>query len=107
VPDRGVEGEQALHDACPQSCEDAPAVAFQAELVLQGPDGGLDALAQPVREGPGSLLVLAGRADQGQAEVRAGEELLGFLAGQALVGDDGGAGLRAVRRLAFQGLAGR
>jgi hypothetical protein len=48
-----------------------------------------------------------GPADQGQAEVRAGEELLGFLAGQALVGDDGGAGLRAVRRLAFQGLAGR
>ena len=82
-------------------------MAFQAELVLQGPDDGLDALAQPVREGPGSLLVLAGLADQGQAEVRAGEELLGFLAGQALVGDDGGAGLRAVRRLAFQGLAGR
>ena len=35
---------------------------------------------------PGSLLVLAGRADQGQAQVVAGEELLGVLAGQALVG---------------------
>ena len=54
----------------------------------------------------GCLLVLAGRADQGQAQVRAGEELLGLLAGQALVRDDGGAGRRAVRGLAFQHLPG-
>jgi hypothetical protein len=39
VPDAGVEREQPLDDAGPQ-----PAVAFEAELVLQGPDDGLDPL---------------------------------------------------------------
>ncbi len=37
-----------------------PAVAFQAELVLQRPDDRLDPLAQPVREVPG----LAARASK-------------------------------------------
>ena len=36
-PDGGVEGEQALHDAGPQVGRDTAAVAFQAELVFQGP----------------------------------------------------------------------
>ena len=81
-------------------------MAFEAELALQRPDDGLDALAEPVRERARLLLVFAGGADQGQAEAVAGEELLGALAGQALVGDDGGAGRGAVRGLAFQGLAG-
>jgi hypothetical protein len=83
---------------------DAPAVAFEAELVLQCPDDRLDALAEPVRERARLLLVLAGRADQGQAQVRAGEELLGSLPGQALARDDRGAGRRPVRRLALQRL---
>ena len=51
-------------------------MAFEAELVLQRPDDRLDLLAQPVREVPWLLLVLAVRADQGQAEVVAGEEVL-------------------------------
>jgi len=42
VPDGGVERKQALHDAGPQPSGDAAAVAFQAELVLQGPDDRLD-----------------------------------------------------------------
>ncbi len=92
VPDAGVEREQPLDDPGPQPGGDAAAVAFEAELVLQGPDDRLDPLPQPVRKGPGGLLVLAGRADQRQAKVRAGEERLGVLVGQALVGDDGGAG---------------
>src|SRR6266849_2734551 len=83
VPDGGVEGEQPLHDAGPQPGGDAAAVAFEPQLVLQRPDDRLDALPQPVREGPG-LFVFAGRADQRQAQVRAGEELLGLLPGQAL-----------------------
>jgi hypothetical protein len=66
-------------------------VAFEAELVFQRPDDRLDALPQPVREVPGGLLILAGRADEGQLQVVAGEELFGFLSGQALVRDDGGA----------------
>jgi hypothetical protein len=67
-------------------------VVFQAELAFEGPDDPLDALAQPVREGPGGLLVLAGRADQGQAQVVAGQEVLEVTAGEALAGDGGGAG---------------
>ena len=34
VPDRGVEGEEALNDAGPQPGRDAAAVAFQAELAI-------------------------------------------------------------------------
>src|SRR6266498_313914 len=60
VPDRGVEGEQALHDAGPQAGGHAAAVVFQAELVLQRPDDRLHALAQPVGEDPRIVLV-AGR----------------------------------------------
>jgi hypothetical protein len=81
VPDAGVEGEEPLDDAGPESCGDAAAVAFEAELALQRPDDGLDALAEPVRERARLLLVFAGGADQGQAEAVAGEELLGALAG--------------------------
>ena len=81
-------------------------MAFEAELAFQGPDDGLDALAEPVRERARLLLVLAGGADQGQSQAVAGEELLGALSGQALVRDDGGAGRGAVRGLAFQGLPG-
>src|SRR5512132_4571444 len=49
-PDRGVEGEQALHHARPQPGRDPATWAVQAELVLEGPDDGLDPLPQPVRE---------------------------------------------------------
>src|SRR5262249_31091944 len=89
-----------LDDAGPQSGGDASAVALEAELVLQYPDDRLDALPQPVREVPGLLLVLAGRADEGQLHVIAGGELLGILPGQAPVRDDGGAGGGPVRGLA-------
>jgi|HubBroStandDraft_6_1064221.scaffolds.fasta_scaffold1277764_1 hypothetical protein len=33
-----------------EPCGDAAAVAFEAELAFQGPDDGLDALSDPVRE---------------------------------------------------------
>ena len=81
VPDGGVEREQPLDDPGPQPGGDPAAVALEAELVFQRPDDRLDPVPQPVREGPGFLLVLAGRPDQGQAQVRAGEERLGVLAG--------------------------
>src|SRR6266536_3982367 len=106
VPDAGVEREQALDDPGPQAGGDAAAVAFEAELVLQGPDDRLDPLAQPVREVPGGLLVLTGRADQREAQVVAGEEGLGLLAGQALVSDDGGAGRGAVGWVVLEHLPG-
>ena len=68
----------------------------QAMVVLVDPGTGV----------PQGFLVLAGRAEQGQAEVRAGEEDFGVLAGQALIGHDDGAGGGAVGGLAVQHLAG-
>jgi hypothetical protein len=50
--------------------------------------------------------VLAGGADQGQAQAIAGEEFLGVLTGQALAGADDAAGGGPVRGLAFQRAAG-
>ena len=85
-PDRGVERQQALHHPRPQPGGHASAVLLQAELVLQGPDDRLHALAQPVGEAARVVFIPAGRADKAQALL--GEELLGLLAGQALVGDD-------------------
>jgi hypothetical protein len=73
---------------------------------VQGPDDRLDPLPQPVREVAGGFLVLAGRADEGQFQAGAGEERFGVLAGQALAGDDGGAGRRPVGRLILQHRAG-
>src|SRR5262245_30503195 len=72
APDDGVERQQALDIAGPQACGDAAAVAFEAELVFEGPDDRLNALAQPVREVPGSFLVGAGGPDQGQFQAGAG-----------------------------------
>ena len=46
VPDGGVERQEALDDPRPEPGRDASAVAFEAELVLQGPDDGLDPLTQ-------------------------------------------------------------
>jgi hypothetical protein len=62
-------------------------VVFQAELVLQRPDDRLHPLAQPVGEDPRVVFVPAGWAHQGK--LKAGEEPLGSLASQALVGDHG------------------
>jgi hypothetical protein len=45
VPDRGVEGQEALEDTGPQARGDTSAMFFQAELVLERPDDRLDALA--------------------------------------------------------------
>jgi len=81
VPDGGVERQQALHDPGPQPGGNLAAVAFEAELVFQRPDDRLDALAQPVREVPGGLLVVAGRADDRQFQAGAGEERFGVFTG--------------------------
>ena len=85
---------------------DAAAVAFEAELVLQRPDDRLDPLPQPSSGSTGGPSRLRGLLDQGQAQVVAGEEGLGLLSGQALVGDDGGAGRRAVSGLVLEHLPG-
>ena len=84
VPDDRVEGEEPLDDPGPEAGGDAAAVAFEAELVLQGPDDGLDALAEPVRERARLLLVLAGGTDQGQSQaVALGQQPREQVPGQA------------------------
>jgi hypothetical protein len=50
--------------------------------------------------------ILAGRADQRQGQAGGGEELLGALPGQALIGNDGGARSWPVSQLVFQHRAG-
>src|SRR2546423_345126 len=87
MPDDRVKGEQPLDDPGPQPGGDPAAVSFEAELGLQRPDDCLNAPPQPVRERTGLLLVLAGRAGASQLPGVAGEEFLGFLPGQALIGD--------------------
>jgi len=59
-PDRSVERQQALYDPGLQIAENAAAVAFEAELVLEGPDDRDSALARPFREWP-RLVVLEGQ----------------------------------------------
>jgi hypothetical protein len=46
-PDAGGEREQFGRDPRPESVEAAGAVAFEAEAVLERPEDGLDALADP------------------------------------------------------------
>jgi hypothetical protein len=66
-----------------------PSWFFKVQMIASTRDR-LNLLAQPVREAPGGLFVCAGRADQHQAQVPAGEEPLGLLPGQALIDDHGG-----------------
>jgi len=75
--------------------------------LLTGESGQVsDHRPQPVREGPGRSLVFAGGPDQGEVQLRGGEELRGALADQTLIGDDGGAGRRPVGGLVFAHLPG-
>src|SRR5215217_2564312 len=103
-PDRGVEGQEALDDAGPEPGRHSSAVSLQAKLVLQGPDDRLHALAQPVGKDLWVVFVGACRADHAQAQL--GEERLGVLAGQALVGDDRRTSGWPVGRLVGQQLPG-
>jgi hypothetical protein len=66
VPDGGVECEDALAEACPESFGGAGVVAFEAELVFQGPDDRFDPLTQPGREhfGRWFAFVIAGGTDE-------------------------------------------
>src|ERR1039458_3723989 len=104
VPDRGVEREQALDHAGPQPGGYPAAMVLGTGLALQRPDDRLGTLPQPVREVTRLLLVFAGRADQ--VQVQPGEVVFGVLSGQALAGDDGGAGPRAAGWLGVRHLPG-
>src|ERR687891_2929904 len=49
APDPGGQGQQPLGDPNPEALYGVGAVAFQAELVLQGVEDGLDPLAHPTQ----------------------------------------------------------
>src|SRR5438309_2245037 len=87
VPDRGGQGQDALHDAYPYPGGGVPAVLFEVELALEGVVDRLDDLPQRLEEpGPGpGLLPLAGRAEQ--IQVGLGEFGLELAAEVVLVGD--------------------
>src|SRR3978361_794255 len=66
VPDRGGQGQDALHDAYPHPGRGVAAVLFEVELALESVVDGLDDLPQWLEElGPcPRWLSLAGRAQQ-------------------------------------------
>ena len=72
--------------------------AANSPSVLQGPDDGLDALAEPVGERAGLFLSLRGRAQEDELQVVAAKKSSGVLPGQVLVRWPAGL-VRATRHL--------
>ena len=86
-PDAGGQGEEFGGDAGSEAVEGASVVAFQAELVFEGPEDRLDALPDggEMRSAAG-LVLAAGSQDQSAEALRHGG--LELFAAVALVGDD-------------------
>src|SRR6476660_6902733 len=76
VPDRGGQGQDALHDTNPHPCGGVPTVLFEVELTLERVVHRLDDLPQWFEEpGPGpGFLTLAG----GPQQVQVGGGEFGF-----------------------------
>lgn len=81
-PDAGGQGEQPLGDPDPDALDGVGAVAFQAELVVEGVDDRLDPLAHPAQVAePGGLVAAVGSSqDRAQlpdnrVELAAGQPL--------------------------------
>jgi hypothetical protein len=89
-PDPGDQSQQPLGDPDPDALDGVGAMAFQAELVFEGVDDGLDPLADPAQVAEPVGLVLAVGADQHRAQVP--DHRVELPAGQALVGQDDHAG---------------
>jgi hypothetical protein len=85
-PDSSGQGQQPLGDADPHALDGVGAVAFQAELVFEGVEDGLDPLADPAQVAEPVRLITAVRA--GQPRVQATHELVKLASRQALVGQD-------------------
>src|SRR5918993_5694031 len=86
APDPGGQGQQPLGDPDPDALDGVGAVAFQAELVFEGVEDGLDPLADPAQVAePGRLISPVG-ADQPHLQLR--DQLREGPAGEALVAQD-------------------
>jgi hypothetical protein len=85
-PDPSGQGGQPLGDPDPHALDGVGAVAFQAELVFEGVEDGLDPLADPAQVAEPVRLITAVRA--GQPRVQATHELVELASSQALVGQD-------------------
>jgi hypothetical protein len=93
-PDAGGQGQQPLGSADPDALDGVGAVAFQAKLVLEGVEDGLDPLADPTQvTEPGRLVSPVG-ADQPRIQLR--DHLLERPASEALVAQDDHARAQAV-----------
>ena len=97
VPDDGGQGEESLHDAGDDVGLGASTVAFEAELVFECVEDGLDDLPDRFEEaGPrAGLLFRSGWTKQGESPCREG--FVEVVAEVVLVGCDGPAGHQGQR----------
>src|SRR5918995_52070 len=68
-PDVGGQGQQPLGDPDPEALNGVRAVVFQAELVFEGVEDGLDPLADPAQEAEPVRLIPAVRTGQGRTQL--------------------------------------
>src|SRR5215210_3006788 len=68
VDEAGGEGQEAQRDSHAEAFESAPAVVFEGELALAGPDDRLDPLADAAERAVAGRGVLAVRSEQPRAE---------------------------------------
>src|SRR5215211_6359157 len=85
-PDPGGQGGQPLGDPDPQAVDGVGAVAFQAELVFEGVEDGLNPLADPAQVAEPVRLITTVGAAQGGGQ--ASHELVELPSRQPLVSQD-------------------
>jgi hypothetical protein len=87
VEETGGEGQESQRDACAQAFDGAPAVGFEGELALAGPEHRFDPLADRSEGAVAMGFVAAVGAQEVRAE--GGHDLFELFAGEAFVGHDG------------------
>jgi hypothetical protein len=93
-PDPSGQGEQPLGDPGPEALDGVRAVAFQAKLVCEGVEDGLDPLADPTQGAEPVRLITAVGAGQDRTQVA--DDPFELAAGQPLVGQHHHAGSQEV-----------
>src|SRR5512132_2295228 len=67
-PDPSGQGQQSLRDADPEALDGVGAVAFQAELILEGVEDRLDPLAHPAQRAEPARLIGTVGTDQSSVQ---------------------------------------
>src|ERR671924_1025484 len=83
-PDSSGQGQQPLGDPNPDTLDGVGAVVFQAKLVLEGVEDGLDPLADPAQRAEPVGLISPVWAGQGRAQLA--DQRVELAPGQPLVG---------------------